>query len=109
MAAPRFVSRKPVLSTAEKDSFKKMLEDLIGTRGAYLLDEKLTILGKVPISELDSTLKSLNNVHAMVLDGIIDKDLAQIADRSNIKIVVGMDSKVSDSETRISVLTASSL
>jgi DNA primase len=109
MAAPRFVSRKPVLSAAEKDSFKKMLEDLIGTRGAYLLDEKLNILGKVPISELDSTLKSLNNVHAMILDGIVDKDLAQIADRSNIKIVVGMDSKVSDSETRTSVLTASSL
>jgi hypothetical protein len=75
----------------------------------YLLDGKLNILGKVPISELDSTLKSLNNVHAMVLDGIIDKDLTQIADRSNIKVVVGMDSKVSDSETRTTVLTSASL
>jgi DNA primase len=103
------MSRKPVLSSGEKESFKKMLEDLIGTRGAYLLDEKLNILGKVPISELDSTLKSLTNVHAMILDGVVDKDLAQIADRSNIKIVVGMDSKVSESETRTTVLTAANL
>jgi DNA primase len=103
------MSRKPIIPTNEKESFKKMLEDLIGTRGAYLLDEKLNILGKVPISELDSTLKSLNNVHAMVLDGIVDKDLAQIADRSNIRVVVGMDSKVSDSETKTIVLTAANL
>jgi DNA primase len=103
------MSRRPVISSTEKESFKKMLEDLIGTRGAYLLDEKLNILGKVPISELDSTLKSLNNVHAMIMDGVVDKDLVQIADRSNIRIVVGMDSKVSDSETRAAVFTAASL
>jgi DNA primase len=109
MASNPISSRKLSVSAGEKDNFKKMLEDLIGTRGAYLLDGKLNILGKVPISELDSTLKSLNNVHAMVLDGIIDKDLTQIADRSNIKVVVGMDSKVSDSETRTTVLTSASL
>jgi DNA primase len=107
--ASRPVVRKESLSSSEKESFKGMLEDLIGTRGAYLLDEKLNILGKVPISELDSTLKSLNNVHAIVLDGIVDKELIQVTDKSNIKFVVGMDSKVRDSDAKASVLTAANL
>jgi len=105
----RPVSKKIGVSDSEKESFKGMLEDLIGTRGAYLLDEKLTILGKVPISELDSTLKSLNNVHAIILDGIIDRELVQITDRSNIKVIVGMDSKVKDSDTQATVLTVATL
>ena len=105
----RPISKKTGVSDSEKESFKGMLEDLIGTRGAYLLDEKLTILGKVPISELDSTLKSLNNVHAIILDGIIDRELVQITDRSNIKVIVGMDSKVKDSDTQATVLTVATL
>lgn len=102
-------TKKPTITASEKESFKGMLEDLIGTRGAYLLDTKLNILGKVPISELDSILKSLNNVHAIVLDGIINRELTQIADKSSIKFVVGMDSKIRDSDTRAAILTAASL
>lgn len=111
-SAPRPTARpiaKVSVSSSDKEKFKSMLEDLIGTRGAYLLDEKLNILGKVPISELDSTLKSLNNVHAMVLDGVVDKDLTAIGDRSSIKVIVGMDSKVKSTDSRATVLTATSL
>ena len=37
------IQRKP-LTPQEKKTFGDMLEDLIGTRGAYILDEKLNIL-----------------------------------------------------------------
>ena len=40
---------------------EKMLDDLIGTRGAYILDNNSNILGKVPTSELTTTIKDLNN------------------------------------------------
>ena len=81
------VSTAPIASTAKKqpstqelESFGDMMEDLIGTRAAYMLDDKLTILGKIPVSELISTIKSLNGgIYAAVLDDIVDKDLQQLS------------------------------
>ncbi|MBI2144360.1 DNA primase [Candidatus Woesearchaeota archaeon] len=97
------------LSQNEKSIFREISGALIGTRGAYLFDEKLNILGKVPLAELQSTLKSLNNVYAVVLDGVIDLELARAAEMANVKCVVAMDSKVKPEETRLAIATVSEL
>ena len=92
----------------KSEDFKKLLDDLIGTRGAYILDEKLNILGKVPVAELPSTLSSLKiKVFAVVLDGIITRDITSIAERIQVQYLIGRDSKVSSQ--RISVLTSKQL
>lgn len=99
--------KKP--TTQELEQFGDMMEDLIGTRAAYMLDEKLGILGKIPVSELITTIKSLNSgVYAIVLDDVIDTDLLQNAERSNVKFLVGMDSKVKGSN-RLTILTTDDL
>jgi len=100
---------KKTLTAEEKAKFNTMLEELIGTRGAYILDEKLTILGKVPLSELPSTLKGLSSAYAVVFDGQIDKALIETAERANVSFLVGMDSKIKPSETKINVLTVDEL
>ena len=98
------------LSSKQKDTFKTMLEDLMGTRGAFILDQDLNILGKVPITELPTTIKSLNNTaYAVVFDGVIDRELAKAAEVANVKFLVGMDSKIRPNDTRCSVLTVSDL
>ncbi len=108
MTAPPPVLGKR-LSPQESKSFKEMLESMIGTRGAQLLDEKLSVLGKVPLTELNTTISSLGSgVYAVVLDGTIERDLVSTCERSNVQYLVGMDSKVGPHETRISVLTVSS-
>lgn len=106
------VSRQPEKKTIvtitdnEKEVFSEMLEDLIGTRGAYVLDSELNILGKVPISELQSTLKSLTTgVHAVIFDGIIEKDLLEIAEKANVNFLVGMDNKVKSKSSRVMQMT----
>jgi len=98
------------VSDDEKKKFNKMLEDLIGTRGAYILDSKLAILGKVPYTELSTTMKSLNSggVYAVVFDGTIDKILLSSAEKLNIKFLVGMSSKIKDS-SRVTILTIEDL
>jgi len=119
---PRFSPRRPEqgrrpepsrpvkISAEEKKTFKDMLEDLIGTRGAYVLDTKLNILGKVPITELQTTIKSLKSgVHAIVFDGSIDRDLVRTAERTTVKYIVAMDSKIKPSDTRIIILTSNDL
>jgi len=102
--------RSPPISTEEKDKFKSLLEDLIGTKGAYVLDDKLNILGKVPNTELITTVKSLHSgIYAVICDGSIDKDLVDIADKSRIKFLVGMDTKVKPVSAKSTILTADNL
>lgn len=105
----RFV-KKQELKDNEKKVFAEMLENLIGTRGAQVLDAKLNLLGKVPITELESTIKSLGKgVYAIVFDGVIERDLVKTAERADIKFLVGMDSKVKPNETGIGVFTVNQL
>ena len=101
--------RRIQISAEEKNKFKSMLEDLIGTRGAEILDSKLSLLGKVPISEVQTTLKSMNNVHAVVFDGSIEREIVKAAEEGNVKFLVGMDSKVRQNETRVNLLTVNEL
>ncbi len=107
---PRFQKQSPrphrakPLTADEKKTFKATLEDLFGTRGACIFDKELNVLGKVPLSELASTIKSLSGgVYALALDGAIDLDLVRLAERVGITHVVGTSSKVK--ESRINVVT----
>ena len=103
-------SKKVSLNPEEKKVFNNMLENLIGTRGAHILDQKLNIMGKVPMSELQSTIKSLSSgVYAVVFDGVIDRDLVKTAERSNIRYLVAMDTKVKPNETRVTIVTSNDL
>lgn len=97
------------LSQNEKSIFREISGTLIGTRGAYLFDEKLNVLGKVPLAELQSTLRSLTNVYAIVLDGTIDRDLVKAAEMAQVKCVVAMSSTVRPEETRLAMATISEL
>ncbi|MFW6311411.1 MAG: DNA primase DnaG [Nanoarchaeota archaeon] len=101
---------QPKPTAEEKKKFKTMLEDLVGTRGAYILDKSLNILGKVPITELLTTIKSLNSgVYAVIFDGDIEKPLVNTADKINIKFIVGMESKVKDNYNKLKILTMNDL
>lgn len=97
--------RKPSLSEDKKKTLSSLLGDLIGTKGAYVLDDNLEILGKVPISELSSTIKSVGSAHAVVFDGDIEKDIVQTAEKAGIKYLVGMSMKVDPKRTRVRLLT----
>ena len=99
------VERRTQLTTKQKADFRKMLEDLIGTRGAYLLDQNLSVLGKVPIGELTTTIKNLNSVFAVIFDGEINSEFVDAAEGANVKYLIGMNSRINPKDTRIEVLT----
>jgi DNA primase len=103
-------SGKPKEATPQElESFSEMLEDLIGSKGAYVLDDKLNILGKVPLSELQGTLKSMKSgIYSVVFDGSIDKDLVSTAERANVSFLVGMEAKAKG-VGKLTVLTVDDL
>ena len=97
------------LTLNEYKKFKELLDDLVGTRGAYLLDEKLNVLGKVPVIELINSIRELKNVSSVVLDGIIDRVLVNNFENLNLNYLVAMHSKIRQQETKIGILTANDL
>ncbi len=106
--APRPQGKVPA-NQKEIEMFGDMMEDLIGTRAAFMLDDKLNVLGKIPVSELISTIKSLNSgIYAVVLDDVVDKNLLMAAERANVAFLVAMDAKEKNS-ARTTVLTTDDL
>ncbi|MBI4151876.1 DNA primase [Candidatus Woesearchaeota archaeon] len=92
-------------SPDEKKILKKTMEDLIGTRGACIFDQNLNILGKVPLSELSSTIKSLNGgIYGLALDGVIDLDLLKLTEKIGVQFVVGTSAKVKE-PSKVLILT----
>jgi DNA primase len=103
--APRAkrVAGKP-LSDKEKGKFKELLEGLVGTRGAYLIDDQMNIMGKVPYAELANTIDSLKSgVYAVIFDGTADKKIADVADRARVKHIIAMDNKSRGSSATVTV------
>src|SRR3989339_296989 len=103
---PPRTPKKPTQN--ELEFFNDTMEDLIGTRAAFMIDEKLNVLGKIPVSELISTIRSLSSgVYAIMLDDVIDHELLNSAERANVMFLVAMDTKVKSS--RLTIITADEL
>ncbi|MDN5327406.1 MAG: primase [Candidatus Woesearchaeota archaeon] len=100
---------KPTLNNVSKEElakFKEISDELVGTKGACLLNDKLEILAKIPISELQSIIHDLNmDVYAIVVDDVIDKKLVNACEKAKVKYLVGNETKVSNSSTPIRILT----
>lgn len=107
---PETIIPKVEIKSEEKEKFSTLLEELIGTKGVYILDEQLNVLGKLPLSELTATVGNLSDssAYAILLDGAVDLNLLQLAQKAHIKFIVGMEAKVS-SNGAIKVLTPDAL
>lgn len=97
------------LDDGVKENFKEMLEELIGTRGAYIVDKDYNILGKVPTSELETTLINIKNAFAVVFDGSITKEISRAAESSNVNFLIATNSKIKNNETKVNIITAEEL
>ena len=93
------------VSDEKKESFKKLLDDLVGTKGAYLLRDS-EILGKVPTVELGRYLEILK-ADTVVLDGTVDRRIVGISKNHGVGLIVGKDAE--SGITGVTVLTLSDL
>ncbi len=98
MGFGRHEGEKPVrLTSKQKEEFRKMLDDLVGTRAACILDEKGNMLGRVPVGEVENTIRSMDNANAVVFDGKVTNSIAYAARSRGIKCLVGMEKDASTS------------
>ncbi len=83
------ITRSARIPKGLKTDFIKIMNELIGTKGAYLLDKDLNILGKIPIDSLIETVPNVENAYAVLLDGEIDNELAKKASYAGVKFLIG--------------------
>jgi len=74
------------------EHLKELSEEIVGTRGAYIIDDSTSILGRVPVSELAETLNDVEGAYAIILDGEADKDIVSAAESKRIRLIVGKGS-----------------
>lgn len=89
------------LSPEERDLFKRTLEELVGTRAACIYSQNYELLGKVPVAELQNTLKTVESPYAVVFDGKVDFNLNSLAKRKGVKFLVGMEKEELQSNVAI--------
>ncbi len=83
--------RTPRLRTEQKETYKKILSDLVGTRAACIYDSKEQLLGKVPVTELMNTLRTIDNPNTIIFDGKVDQNLNGVAADKGVKYLIGME------------------
>lgn len=77
----------------KREAVLKMLEDMIGTRAASLLDSEMHIINKVPMSELGQVINEFTSIYAIAFDGKINRSIVDLAERRGIEYVIGMGYK----------------
>ncbi|MGE5532719.1 MAG: DNA primase DnaG [Bacillota bacterium] len=76
------------------DTITQAAKALVGTLEAVLLNEKLELIERLPVSQLAEKLSQVTGVDTVVFDGIITQRIVDIAADKNIKRVVA--SRVSE-------------
>lgn len=74
-----------------KKTFGALLDDLIGTRAAYLVDNNMQVMSKVPIAELNDMVDEFKNIHAIIFDGKINQMMVDMTSQRKISYLVGME------------------
>jgi 5S rRNA maturation endonuclease (ribonuclease M5) len=83
----------PALDARIKETLANFLEDLIGTRAAYLVDRDMQVVSKVPLSEIAEVLGDYSGIAAIIFDGKINQEIVDLAAQRNERYVVGMGFK----------------
>ncbi len=89
----------------EKRIFAKLLEEVIGTRAAYLVNEHGQTMAKAPISELQNLMMNYSNIYALVFDGKVDQAIINLAKQKNVRYIVCMGYQERVSTRGIRILT----
>jgi DNA primase len=90
-AAPRpepTLAPRPVLVQVPENVTAKAKE-LRGTLEGILLDQNMSEMARLPVSELASKLADYQGVNTIIFDGVVTQRLLDLAEERGVKLVVG--------------------
>ena len=84
-----------------KEKVTPLVNDIIGTRGAFLVNNKFEILGRIPYKGVEDAILNLENIYMLVLDGLVTDEIAKAAEESEITYVIGSRLLASSSSVKL--------
>ncbi|MFB6145943.1 MAG: hypothetical protein ABEJ99_05580, partial [Candidatus Nanohaloarchaea archaeon] len=108
----KFVGEKDVdeeeLSGEEKEIFRALMEDLVGTRAVYVLDDDLEIEQRLPSDDFGA-VKTVDRCKAVLLDGEVDNRKIEVAERSGADYIIGMKKAGNANSSKLKIMTRDDL
>jgi DNA primase len=84
---------KKDLPIKTKKKISEVLDKMVGTRAAYIFDESMRLLGKIPLTQFTEDNKRLENTKIIVMDSMINNDILKIAELHNIEFLAANSSE----------------
>ena len=101
--------KEPSIDPNILSSFKGLSMKIIGTHAAFVLDEHMNMLTKVPLSELQSILQNYPKIHAIVIDGKVNQSLIDNLVQKHVKYLVCTGYQERVNKYGINVITTTDL
>lgn len=76
------------LNYGVKQKIIDILDKMVGTRAAYIFNEKMKMLDKLPLNRFNEKNESLKDAKIVLIDGVITKEIATVADKMNVKYLI---------------------
>ncbi len=95
----------PAQNDDEKKLFGRLLEEIVGTRAAYLVNEHGQTMAKAPINELQNLMMNYSNIYAVVFDGKVNQAIINLSKQKNVRYIVCMGYQERVSTRGIKILT----
>lgn len=83
---PKKKATSKKLTEGEIDKIRNLANDIIGTKGAILLDEKLNVIRKIPLSQLYNL--RMKEIYAIVIDGIATAAIVKATEKLNCQHLI---------------------
>ena len=81
--------REKTLDPKIKEKAFSILDKMIGTRAAYIFDEKMKMLGKLPMNRFTKDNKELKDSAIVLVDGSITEDIYKTAETCSVNFLIG--------------------
>ncbi len=104
---PKAVAKKPELTKEQKKAYKEQLNELIGTHAASIYDKKNVLQGRVPMKNLEMSLKQVSEPLTVIIDGYVNKDLCRLMEDAGVENIVA--TKVEDKAGKVNVFVLEDL
>ncbi|PSG98625.1 MAG: hypothetical protein BRC29_00680 [Nanohaloarchaea archaeon SW_7_43_1] len=93
----------------DRNRFERILEDLVGTRAATILDENFETLERFPVGQMSQKVSDVESCKLVALDAKIDQQKINQAEGAGADYVLGMEKSGASNSSKSKVFTRSAL
>jgi DNA primase len=92
-----------------KQKMLDILDKMVGTRAAYVFNEKMRMIEKLPLTQFTEDNKALKGAKIVLIDGSITKEIAEAADKAGVEYLVASSAEKKFTTERTKILTSEDL